>query len=149
RGKFDQGWDRLSDEIFARQKKQGIIPKNADKTPRPASLPAWDSLTPDQKRLFARQMEVYAAFASHTDHEIGRLLQELRDQDLTKNTMVFYVVGDNGGSAEAGPEGSDRELAHYSEGPEPIAESLSHIEDLGSPLHDNHYAAGWAWATAT
>ena len=149
KGKFDAGWDKISDETFARQKKMGVIPANADKTPRPASLPAWDSLSPDQKKLYARQMEVYAGFLSHTDHEVGRLIQELHDEGVDKNTMIFYVAGDNGGSAEGGIEGSDRELSRYAAGPEPLGEALSHIEDLGSPLYDNHYAAAWAWATST
>jgi arylsulfatase len=149
KGQFDEGWDKISDETFARQKRMGIIPANADKTPRPASLPAWDSLTADQKKLYARQMEVYAGFLSHTDHEVGRLIQELRDEGIDKNTLVFYVVGDNGGSAEGSIDGSDRQTAHFAAGQEPVAEQLVHVDDLGSVAWDNHYAAAWAWATST
>jgi arylsulfatase A-like enzyme len=149
RGKFDAGWDRISDETFARQKKMGVIPATADKTARPEGLPAWDSLTADQKKLFARQMEVYAGYLSHTDHEVGRLIQELRDEAIDNNTLVIYMVGDNGGSAEAGIEGSDHELARYAAGTPPLATQLSHIDDLGGALYDNHYAAAWAWAMST
>ncbi len=149
RGKFDAGWDKISDEIYARQKNAGIIPANVDKTPRPAAIPAWDSLSPDQKKVYARQMEVYAAYLSHTDHEVGRVIQELRDERIDQNTLVIYIVGDNGASAEAGLEGSDHELARYAVGNEPLPDQLAHVEDLGSVLYDNHYAAGWAWAMST
>ena len=149
KGKFDAGWDKISDETFARQKKLGIIPADADKTPRPAGLPAWDSLTPDQKKLYARQMEVYAGYLSFTDHEVGRLLQDLKDDGIARNTLVFYIDGDNGGSGEAGLQGSDHEMARYFVGAGTIADQLRHTPDLGSALYDNHYAAAWAWATAT
>jgi len=149
RGKFDAGWDRISDETFARQKKMGIIPASADKTPRPAGIPAWDTLSAEQKKVYARQMEVYAAYLSHTDHEAGRLVQELHDEGIDQNTLVIYIVGDNGASAEAGIEGSDHELARYAVGNLPLADQLAHVEDLGSVLYDNHYAAGWAWAMST
>jgi arylsulfatase len=149
KGQFDQGWDKVNEQTFDRQKKLGIIPANAERTPRPADLPAWDSLTPDQKKVYARQMEVYAAFLSHTDHEVGRLLQELKDVGLDKNTLVLYIIGDNGGSAEGGLEGSDHELASYVTAPESIGDQLGHLDDLGSPLYDNHYAAAWSWATST
>ena len=148
KGQFDQGWDKLREETFARQKKLGVIPANAELTPRPAGLPAWDSLSANQKKLYAHQMEVYAAYLSHTDHEVGRLLQDIKDDGLTDNTLVLYIVGDNGGSAEGGLEGSDANFASLAGGPqETIADQLEHYNDLGSPLYDNHYAAGWSWAT--
>ena len=96
KGKFDQGWDKLREETFARQKALGIIPQDAKLTPRPKEIPAWDSQTPEQKKLFARQMEVFAGFAEHTDHEVGRLVDALEEMGELDNTMFFYIVGDNG-----------------------------------------------------
>src|SRR5262249_11125193 len=138
-----------SDETFARQKRIGIIPANADKTPRPAGLPAWDSLSADQKRVYARQMEVYAGFLSQTDHEVGRLLDELKHEGIDRNTLVIYVVGDNGGSPDADITGNDHEMGAFSAGPEAMSDQLGHLDDLGSPLFDNNWSAGWAWATST
>ena len=94
-------------------------------------------------------MEVFAGFLSHTDHEVGRLLQELKDERIDQNTLVIYVDGDNGGSPEAGIEGSDRERGAYDAGPEAMSDQVAHLADLGSPLYDNNYAAAWAWATST
>jgi len=110
-------------------------------------LPPWDSLSADEKRLYARQMEVYAGFLSQTDDEVGRLLAGLKDEGKYQNTLVLYVVGDNGGSAEGGLEGSDTNMATLGGVKSDLAEMLSHIDDLGSPYYDNHYAAGWSWAT--
>ncbi|WP_018268308.1 arylsulfatase [Methylosinus sp. LW4] len=149
KGRFDQGWDRLREESFARQKALGVIPAGAELTPRPEGLPAWESLTADQKRLFARQMEVYSAFLSHTDHEVGRLLKALGDEGRAEDTLVFYIVGDNGGSAEGGLNGSDSNLGTLQGSNTEVAFQLQHFADLGSPLYDNHYAAGWSWATTT
>ena len=146
KGQFDQGWDKLREETFARQKKLGVIPAAAELTPRPKELPGWDSLNADQKRLYAHQMEVYAGFLSQTDSEVGRLLQGLRD-DNKRDTLVIYVVGDNGGSAEGGLEGSDTNLATSGGAKDDVATMLTHLDDLGSPYFDNHYAAGWSWAT--
>ncbi|WP_036256907.1 arylsulfatase [Methylocapsa acidiphila] len=146
-GQFDQGWDRLREETFARQKKLGVIPANTELTPRPDGLPAWDSLTADQKKLYAHQMEVYSAFLSQTDYEVGRLLRSIADSGKADNTLVIYVVGDNGGSAEGGLEGSDANFATLTGSRDEAPEMLSHLSDLGSPLYDNHYAAGWSWAT--
>jgi arylsulfatase len=147
-GLFNQGWDRLREESFARQKKLGVIPAGAELTPRPKELPAWDAMSAEQRRLFARQMEVYAGFLSQTDAEIGRLLDGLRDEGKLDNTLVLYIVGDNGGSAEGGLEGSDAATALTDGEPNDLAGQLAHIDDLGGPLYDNHYAAGWSWATS-
>src|SRR6266704_4762668 len=106
RGKFDQGWDALRDETFARQKQMGVIPQDAQLTLRPKEIPPWDSMNADQKRLLARQMEVFAGFAEQTDYEVGRLVQSLNDMGELDNTLFIYIVGDNGSSAEGGPEGS-------------------------------------------
>lgn len=147
RGQFDQGWDKLREETFARQKKLGVIPADAELTPRPKELPAWDSLNADQKRLYTRQMEVYAAFLSHTDHEVTRLLDAVRKSGAGDNTLVLYVVGDNGGSAEGTLDGSERNIASFYGLRDDVATQVSHVDELGSPLHDNHYATAWAWAT--
>lgn len=148
RGKFVEGWDKLREETFARQKVLGVIPPNAELTPRPKELPAWVTLTPDQKRLYARQMEVYAGFLSQTDYEVGRLLRGLYDEGKAGNMLVFYIVGDNGGSAEGGLDGSDSWIAMNLGEPNDLATQLRHIDDLGGPYFDNNYAAGWSWATS-
>ena len=147
-GQFDQGWDKLREESFSRQKKLGVVPANAELTPRPEGLPAWDTLSVDEKKLYARQMEVYAAFLSHTDFEVGRLLQSLKDEGKADNTLVIYVTGDNGGSAEGGLDGSETNAGALQGAKDDVPEMLLHLSDLGSPLYDNHYAAGWSWATA-
>ncbi|MFN8624742.1 MAG: arylsulfatase [Candidatus Binatia bacterium] len=141
RGSFDQGWDTLREEIFARQKQLGVIPAGAELTPRPQVLPAWDFLSADQKKLFAHQMEVFAGFLAHTDHEIGRLLQVVQQGPRGDNTLILYIVGDNGSSGEGGLQGSDADL--------PMDARLQHMDELGSDLHMNQYTAGWAWAGST
>jgi arylsulfatase len=146
-GTFDQGWDSLREQTYARQKEFGIIPANAELTPRPKELPAWDSLNANQKKLLAHEMEVYAAFLAQTDFEIGRLLANIRAENHTEYTIVFYIAGDNGASAEGGPEGID---AYTVDGKKQTTEErLQHIDDLGGELFINHYSAAWAWATNT
>ncbi|AYH42915.1 arylsulfatase [Azoarcus sp. DN11] len=150
RGKFDQGWDKLREETFARQKRLGVIPQNAELTPRPAELPAWDSLSTEQKKVYARQMEVYAAFLEQTDHEVGRLLDEVRKGPKSDNTLVLYVVGDNGGSAEGSLDGSIANFAgFFAQVKDTLDEQLRTLDEIGGPRHDNHYASAWAWATTT
>lgn len=151
RGQFDQGWDALREQIFARQKQLGVIPADTELTPRPDELPAWDSLPADQQRLLARQMEVYAGFLAHTDHEIGRLLQAIRQGPRAENTLILYIVGDNGGSSEGGLQGSDNNIAEQFMGarPDPLAKQLERIDALGGVDYDTHYASAWAWATST
>ncbi|HEY8064994.1 MAG TPA: arylsulfatase [Methylosinus sp.] len=146
-GAFDKGWDRLREETFARQKALGVIPANAELTPRPAELPAWDALSGDQKKLFARQMEVYAAFMEQTDFEIGRLLKSLEKDGIADNTLVLYIAGDNGGSGEGGVDGRDV-IAVDGTAPSP-ADRLKRADELGEEIFDNHYAAAWAWASST
>ncbi|MGC9948383.1 MAG: arylsulfatase [Bryobacteraceae bacterium] len=146
-GQFDQGWDRLREQTFARQREFGIIPASAELTPRPKEMPAWDSLSANQRRLLAHEMEVYAAFLAQTDYEVGRLLANIKAEGHTEDTIVFYIAGDNGASAEGGPEGLD---AYTVDGkPRPVEARLEHIDDLGGELFLNHYAAAWAWATNT
>lgn len=148
KGRFDQGWDKYREEAFARQKKLGVIPADAKLTPRPAGLPAWNSLTPDEKRLYAHQMEVYSAFIEHTDAEIGRLVSALRQRPGGDNLLVLTILGDNGGSAEGDLGGSIvNEQAHAAGAPNDEALQLANIDKAGSPTVASHYAAGWAWAT--
>jgi len=147
KGEFDQGWDKLREEIFARQKKLGAIPENAELTPRPAGLPAWDSLSADEKKLVAHQAEVYAGFAQQTDYEVGRLLQAIREEGKSENTLVLEIFGDNGGSAEGGLEGTD--LVTSTGRPASVSERLAVSDELGSEVFMNHYAAAWAWAMST
>jgi arylsulfatase A-like enzyme len=147
KGKFDQGWDKLREETFARQKEFGIIPANAELTPRPKEMPAWDSLNANQKKLLIREMEVYAAFLAQTDYEVGRLLQNIKAAGHVEDTIVLYIAGDNGASAEGGPEGID---AYTIDGkPQTVEARLQHADDLGGELFLNHYAAAWAWSTDT
>jgi len=147
KGKFDQGWDKLREETYARQKEFGIIPSGTGLTPRPAELPAWDSLTADEKKLLAHQMEVYAAFMAHTDHEVGRLLHNIKAEGHNEDTIVFYIVGDNGASAEGGLDGHD--ALNIDGKPQSIEERLKLSDEMGGELFSNHYAAAWAWATNT
>jgi arylsulfatase A-like enzyme len=148
RGQFDQGWDKVRAETFARQKQLGVIPQDAELTPRPKELPAWDSLSADQKRLYARQMEVYAGFLSQTDAEVGRLISQITATKRKRDTLVLYVVGDNGGSAEGGLDGSDANLGLMAGAENDVPRMLAHLDDLGSPYFDNHYASAWSWATS-
>jgi arylsulfatase A-like enzyme len=149
RGQFDQGWDVYRQQTLERQKRLGVVPADAELTPRPASLPAWASLSADQKRLYARMMEVFAAFTAQTDYEMGRLLDAVRAQPDADNTLVFYIVGDNGSSAEGGLVGLLNENSYFNNVPETLADNLAHIDELGGPKHFNHFPAGWAWAMDT
>ncbi len=149
KGKFDGGWDKLREETFARQKEMGIIPQNAELTPRPKEIPAWDDQTPDQKRLFSRQMEVFAGFAEHTDHEVSRLVTALEDMGELDNTLFIYIIGDNGSSAEGGPEGTYNEMMALNGIVGNASQMMDHLEDWGSPNTFPHFAIGWALAGNT
>lgn len=147
KGKFDQGWDKLREETFARQKQLGVIPANAELTLRPQELPAWDSLNADQKKLLARQAEVAAAMLAHTDHEVGRVLKAIDEEGQLDNTLVLYIVGDNGSSAEGGIEGLDKRTLRGTT--DTIANRVPNIDKLGSDEFFNHYSAAWAWGLDT
>ncbi|HKX98146.1 MAG TPA: arylsulfatase [Steroidobacteraceae bacterium] len=149
KGAFAGGWDRLREETYARQKAMGIIPADAKLTPRPKEIPAWDDMSADQKRLFERQMETFAGFAEHTDHEVGRLVAQLEALGELDNTLFFYIVGDNGASAEGGPEGAYNEMMALNGIIGTYDQMAGHVEDWGSPATFPHYAIGWAWATNT
>jgi arylsulfatase len=148
KGRFDQGWDRLREETFARQKQLGVIPKDAVLTPRPASMPAWDSLNATQKRVYSRMMEVAAAQLAHADYQIGRIIESLRKSGELDNTLVIYLQGDNGGSLES-LRGANNELQTLM-GIEPTdAEIAEGIDQHGGPYAYGNYPAPWAWATNT
>ncbi len=149
KGKFSGGWDKLREETFARQKEMGVIPADAKLTPRPAEIPAWDDMSDIQKRLFERQMETFAGFAEHTDHEVGRLVAQLEAIGELDNTIFFYIVGDNGASAEGGPEGAYNEIMALNGIVGNASQMMGHIDDWGGPTTFPHYAIGWAWATNT
>jgi arylsulfatase A-like enzyme len=146
KGQFDQGWDRLREETLERQKQLGIVPPGTVLAPKPEAIEDWDTLSADQKRLFSRQMEIFAAFAAFADDEIGRFVQAIEDAGAMDNTLLFYIVGDNGASAEGGMTGAFNEAAYFNMAPEPIEEQLRRIDELGGPTANNHYAAGWAVA---
>ena len=151
KGRFDEGWDTLREEIFARQKKLGVIPADAELTARHEEIPAWDDVDEELKPVLARQMEVYAGFLEHTDHHVGRLIESLADLEVLDDTLVYYIVGDNGASAEGGINGSFNEMlmlngAAFLETPEFMA---SKIDDFGTPAAYNHFAVGWAHAMDT
>lgn len=149
KGRFDKGWDAYREQAFARQKKLGVVPADAKLTPRPAELPAWESLSADQQKLFARQMEVYAGFLEHTDHETGRLLKAVREMPRGDNTMVIYITGDNGGSAEGSMVGTLNNMATQNGIPDTVESQLKVLDELGTPKHENHFAVPWAWAINT
>jgi arylsulfatase len=146
RGKFDRGWDAMREETFERQKRLGVIPSDAKLTPRPDFLPAWSSLSPDQRRVYARLMEAYAAQLAYGDAQIGRVIAKLRDNGELQNTLVIYIEGDNGSSAEGGPQGLLTTESLMNGFHEDFAEMLAHIDEIGGPLLHNHYPAAWAWA---
>lgn len=147
KGRFDRGWDVIRQEAFDQQKKLGVIPANAELTPRPDGLPAWDSLTPQQKKLLAHQAEVYAGFAEQTDYEIGRLLDAIREEGQADNTVVLEIFGDNGASAEGGLDGTDARDINGK--PLTVEARLDTADLLGSETYMNHYAAAWAWALSS
>lgn len=149
KGEFSGGWDKLREETFERQKKMGIIPANTKLTPRPKEIPAWDGMSADQKRLFERQMETFAGFAEHTDSEVGRLVAQLETIGELDNTLFFYIVGDNGASAEGGPEGTYNEMMALNGIVGKAEQMMEHIDEWGGPTTFPHYAIGWAWATNT
>jgi arylsulfatase A-like enzyme len=149
RGKFDQGWDKIREATFARQKQLGVIPQDCQLTERPKEIPAWDSLTADQKRVAARLMETYAGFAEHTDTQVARVTDALQNMGALDNTLFLYVLGDNGASGEGGLEGAFNELAALNGVAETAASILPHLDEIGGPMAYNHYPVGWAHAMDT
>jgi arylsulfatase A-like enzyme len=151
KGRFDQGWDALREEILERQKELGVVPPDTQLTARHEEIPAWDDMPDELKPVLVRQMEVYAGFLEHTDHHVGRLVDALDDLGVLENTLVYYIIGDNGASAEGTINGSFNEIFIFNgaaelETPEFVA---SKIDELGTPTAYNHYAVGWAHAMDT
>ncbi len=149
KGKFDQGWDKVREETLERQKKLGIVPADTRLAPKPKDIKDWDALSADEKKLFARQMETYAGFAEHTDHEIGRLHNAIEEVGQADNTLFIYIVGDNGASAEGQMYGMYNEMSYFNGIPETVADMNKHYNDWGGPSTYPHYAAGWAVAMDT
>ena len=148
RGKFDQGWDRLREETFARQKALGVIAPDAQLTKRHEEIPAWDAMPAALRPVLARQMELYAGFLEHTDHHVGRLIDALQDLAVLDDTLVYYIIGDNGASAEGSLNGCFNEMAVLNglAGLETAEFVMSKIDKFGGPEAYNHYAVGWAHA---
>jgi arylsulfatase A-like enzyme len=150
KGKFDQGWDNWREEIFARQKKLGVIPGDCDLTPRPKDIPSWENTEERLRPVLVREMEVYAAFLEFADYHVGRVLDSLSDLAIQDDTLIYYIIGDNGASAEGSLIGAFNDKTG-AEAPDLATPELliEHIDDLGSPLANNHYAVGWAHAMDT
>lgn len=148
-GKFDQGWDKLREEILARQIANGTVPKDTQLAPKPEAIPAWDSLSADEKRLYARQAEVFAAFVDMTDHEVGRVIKAIEDIGQLDNTLVVFVYGDNGTSAEGGRNGMFSEMTYFNGVQETVPDMLKVLDKWGGPETYPHMAAGWAVAYDT
>jgi arylsulfatase A-like enzyme len=151
KGRFDEGWDALREEILERQKELGVVPADAQLTARHEEIPAWEDMPDELKPVLARQMEVYAGFLEHTDHHVGRLVDALDDLGVLEDTLVYYILGDNGASAEGTVNGTFNEMFIFNgaaalETPEFVA---AHIDELGTPTSYNHFAVGWAHAMDT
>lgn len=150
-GRFADGWDVQRERTFAKQKELGVIPADALLTPRHAEIPAWDDMPAELKPALEREMEVYAGFMEHTDHHVGRVIDTVAELGILDDTIIYYIIGDNGASAEGTVNGAFNEMANFNgmaalETPEFMA---AKIDEFGSPSSYNHYAVGWAWAMDT
>jgi len=147
---FDKGWNALRDQIFANQKKLGVIPADAKLTPWPDKLlKQWESLTPEEKKLFIRQADVYGAYLAYTDHEIGRVIQAVEDMGKLDNTLIIYISGDNGASAEGSPSGTPSEVLQFNGLELPVKDQMKWYDVWGSDQTYNHFAVPWSWAFDT
>lgn len=149
KGKFDMGWDQYREIVFKQQLEMGIIPPSTKLNPRPDWVPAWDTLSAEQKKLYTRLMENFAGFFSFTDHEIGRLLDAVNQLPDADNTMIIFIAGDNGASAEGGPDGTVNEMKMLNGQKSTIEETLARYDEIGDPNTEPHYPIGWAWAGNT
>jgi arylsulfatase len=151
RGRFDQGWDELREEILARQKELGVVPESAELTPRHEQIPAWDEMDERMKPFLSRQMEVYAGFLEHTDYQIGRVVDTLEDMGILDDTLIVTIIGDNGASGEGTLTGLVNEFAIINAATDIETDDykLAHMDELGGPTTFNHYAVGWAHAMDT
>lgn len=146
KGKFDQGWDKLRELTLERQKKLGIVPESTKLAPKPTDIKDWEKLSADEKKLFTRQMEVYAGFAEQTDYEAGRLISTLKALGVMDNTIIVFIAGDNGASAEGQMNGMYSEMTYFSGVPETVPDMMKHYDDWGGPTTYPHFSAGWAVA---
>lgn len=146
KGRFDEGWDQMREETFQRQKAAGIIPASAELTPRPPEIPAWESMTPDERKLAARMMEVYAAALAYCDDQIGRLIDQLRESGQLDNTIVLFIAGDNGSSGEGGLYGTTNEVMTQNGVTPDVASMLPELDDIGGQMTLTQYPVPWAWA---
>ncbi|MDD2738842.1 MAG: arylsulfatase [Methylomonas lenta] len=147
---FDQGWNKLREQIFENQKKLGVIPQDTQLEAWPTSvLKNWDDLTAEEQKLYIKQVEVFAAFAAYSDHEIGRVIQTIEDMGKLDNTLIIYINGDNGTSAEGGPLGTPNEVAFFNGVAVPVADQMKWYDVWGTEQTYNHMSAGWSWAFDT
>jgi arylsulfatase A-like enzyme len=154
---FDKGWNDLREQIFANQKRLGVIPANTQLTPWPdgqpefggAKLPKWETLSPDEKKLFVRQADVFAAYAAYTDNEIGRVIQEVKDEGKLDNTLIIYICGDNGSSAEGTTVGTPFDMAAIQDIVIPVTDQLKYYDAWGSDTTSPHMSVAWSWAFDT
>ncbi len=146
---FDEGWSKVREKIFANQKRLGIMPENATLTPWPKDLPDWDSLSWDERKLFTRQADIYGAYLAYADHEIGRVIQAVDDLGQLDNTLIIYIGGDNGASAEGMLNGTPNEFTTFNGVPVPVKDQFLWYPFWGSERTFPHFAAGWAWAMDT
>jgi arylsulfatase A-like enzyme len=151
KGKFDKGWDKLREETFARQKKLGVIPRDCQLTKRHPEIPSWDEMPADLRPVLAREMEVYAGYLEHTDHQVGRLIEAIKDLEILEDTLIYLIIGDNGASAEGSLKGTYNEMVtitgfDHLETPEFLN---AHLDKFGGAESYNHYAVGWAHAMDT
>jgi arylsulfatase len=147
---FDQGWNKLREQIFENQKKLGVIPQDTQLEPWPANvLKNWDDLSPEEKKLYIKQVEVFAAYAAYNDHEIGRVIQAIENMGKLDNTLIIYINGDNGTSAEGGPLGTPNEVAFFNGVSVPVVDQMKWYEVWGTEQTYNHMSAGWSWAFDT
>jgi arylsulfatase A-like enzyme len=149
KGKFDKGWDAMREETLARQIKLGVVPKDTKLAPKPEAIKDWNKLSADEKKLFTRQMEVFAAFGEYADFEVGRLIDAVKGTGQLDNTLIFYILGDNGTSAEGGMNGMFSEMTYFNGVQETLQDMLKHYDDWGGPSTYPHMAAGWAVAGDT
>jgi len=149
KGKFDDGWDVYREQTLARQIELGVVPPGTRLASKPADIADWDTLSADEQRLYARQMEVFAAFAEHTDYEVGRLVNAIEAMGEMDNTLFIYIFGDNGSSAEGGLAGTFNELIVLNAIPDPVEDQLPYLDEWGGPSSYPHMHAGWAVATNT
>nr|WP_203454650.1 sulfatase-like hydrolase/transferase [Jiangella aurantiaca] len=147
-GAFDDGWEAYRERVFARQRELGLVPAGAELSRHDPDVQRWEDCGPDERRLYARMMEVFAGFLTHTDHQIGRLIDFLEDLGELDDTVIM-VLSDNGASAEGGPSGSVNENKFFNFVPESLEQNLAAIDELGGPKHFNHYPWGWTWAGNT